>query len=394
MEEWQEPKYKNFNDLNLKELLNKRGISNVEENTNLFDQLKKEIKRNETKYMYESIVKAIKRIVYSIDNCENITVYGDYDVDGICSTSIIVQFLRKLKKSLNNQIKISYNIPDRLLEGYGLNMNSIKNMIKYKTKLLITVDCGTLSFDEIDYANNNGIDVIVIDHHKTDTNILPKALSIINPFCYNEETCFTDLCAAGLTYVFIMYLYEYLQEIKNIKLDISDLLDLVGFATIADMVPILEINRLFIKLGIKQIKKKKRIGILSLCNKLNINIKYITEKDIAFNIAPCINAIGRLGNAKEGILLLLSYDVLKLDKLSEKVIQMNETRKKIEYDIILEAKNMIIKNNTYLDPIIVVYNNGLLLISLPLPLGLALWYGPKRAHYGWFFFPRGPTWSF
>lgn len=357
MKEWKEPKYNVFNDLNLKDLLNKRGILNIEEeNINLFDQLKKEIKKNKTRYIYESIIKGVKRIIYAIDNNENITVFGDYDVDGICSTSIIVQFLRNLKKCLNNKIKVSYDIPDRLLEGYGLNMNSIKKMIKYKTKLLITVDCGTLSFDEINYANNNGIDVIVIDHHKAEIDILPNALTIINPFCYNEKSCFTELCAAGLSFMFIMYLYEYLHEIKNIKLDISNLLDLVTFATIADMVPILEINRLFIKLGIKQIKKKKRIGILTLCNKLNINIEYITEKEIGFGIAPCINAIGRLGNAKDGILLLLSYDFLKLDKLSEKIIQMNEKRKKLEYNIVLEAKNMIIKNNTYLDPIIVIYN--------------------------------------
>lgn len=358
MKEWENPKYNVFNESNLKELLINRGLLNIDDNRNLFEQLKNEIKKNQTKCIYDSIIKGVERFIYAIDNYENITVFGDYDVDGICSTSIIVQFLRNLKKYSSKKIKISYDIPDRLSEGYGLNMNSVKKMVKYKTKLLITVDCGTLSFDEIDYASNNGIDVIVIDHHKAEIDILPNALSIINPFCYSEQTCLKELCAAGLSFIFIMYLNEYLCKNKKVNLNISKLLDLVCFATIADMVPIMNINRLFIKSGITQIKKKERIGISQLCNKLKIDINYINEKDIAFSIAPCINAIGRLGNAKDALSLLLSYDILKSDKLAEKLIEMNQNRKSIEYNIVFEAKNMIIKNNTYLDPIVVVYNKN------------------------------------
>lgn len=143
MKEWENPKYNVFNESNLKELLINRGLLNIDDNRNLFEQLKNEIKKNLTKCIYNSIIKGVDRIIYAIDNYENITVFGDYDVDGICSTSIIVQFLRNLKKYSSKKIKISYDIPDRLSEGYGLNINSVKKMVKYKTNLLITVDCGT-----------------------------------------------------------------------------------------------------------------------------------------------------------------------------------------------------------------------------------------------------------
>jgi len=194
-----------------------------------------------------------------------------------------------------------------LKEGYGLNMNSIKKLIKYKTKVLITVDCGTMSFNEIKFANDNGIDVIIIDHHKSSMIKLPEAFSIINPFCYFEETDYKNLCAAGLTFIFILYLDEEIKKRRKYQnYNIVNLLDLVSLATIADMVPLLNINRLIIKLGIEQLKKNKRLGIVSLCKQAKINIEYITEKDIAFNIAPCINAMGRIDNPKNALLLLLS----------------------------------------------------------------------------------------
>src|SRR5882672_7944811 len=190
--EWENAEFSEFNQKNLSKLFDKRGISIIE-NNNLLEQLIFSIKSNITNSIYKSIYKSIKRIIEAIDNNVNITIFGDYDVDGICSVSILLHYLRKINA------KVSYDIPDRLTEGYGLNMNSIKKLIKYKTKVLITVDCGTMSFNEINFANDNGIDVIVIDHHKSSMIKHPEAFSIINPFCYPEETNYNFLCAAGFT---------------------------------------------------------------------------------------------------------------------------------------------------------------------------------------------------
>lgn len=347
---WENVDFDIFNKENLNILFNKRGISKINKN-NLLDQLIFSIKSNITDSIYNSISKSINRIIEAIDNNVNITIFGDYDVDGICSVSILLYYLR------NINAKVSYDIPDRLTEGYGLNMNSIKKMIKFKTKILITVDCGTLSFNEIKYANDNGIDVIVIDHHKSSMVEHPKAFSIINPFCYSEETIYKNLCAAGLTFIFILYLDNEIKKNKKIqKYDIMDLLDLVSLATVADMVPMVNINRLIIKLGIEKIKKNKRLGIISLCKQININIDYITEKDISFNIAPCINAMGRIENPKTALSLLLSYYEKKANILSKKLIETNNKRKKIEYETLIDAEQIIIKNNLLSDPIIVVYN--------------------------------------
>jgi single-stranded-DNA-specific exonuclease len=348
---WENAEFDTFNKENLNVLFSERGISKINKN-NLLEQLIFSIKSNITDSIYNSISKSIKKIIEAIDNNVNITIFGDYDVDGICSVSILLYYLRKVNA------KVSYDIPDRLTEGYGLNMDSIKRMIKYKTKLLITVDCGTLSFDEIKYANNNNIDVIVIDHHKSSTLKHPSAFSIINPFCYSEETIYKNLCAAGLTFIFILYLDNEISKTKKIyqKYDIVDLLDLVSLATIADMVPVVNINRLIIKLGIEKIKKNKRLGIISLCKQININIDYITEKDISFNIAPCINAMGRIENPKTALSLLLSHYEKKANLLSEKLIETNNKRKEIEYETLIDAEQLIIKNNLLLDPIIVVYN--------------------------------------
>lgn len=348
MIDWDNLIYEEFNKNNLEKLYYDIFKINNINLYKLLELLKNVIFDNKM----ENMDKALNRTIDAIYKKENITIYGDYDVDGICSTSIIVEFLRKINA------KVSYYIPDRITEGYGLTINSIKELCKFKTKLLITVDCGTLSIDEINYANQKGIDVIIIDHHKTENKIHPKALAILNPFCYNykNEEIYKSLCACGLSFIFIFNLYNLLPKDYNIK--IESFLDLTMLATVADMMPMTYINRLIVSIGLKIIMYRPRICFKSLYNKSFLNLKYINEKDIAFNIAPKINSTGRIDDAKIALNWLLSNNKENVDKLTDKLIELNKSRQDIQYKIFLEADECIKYKSLYNDPIIIVYNKN------------------------------------
>lgn len=352
MIDWDNLIYEEFNKDNLKNLYSDIFKLNNINLYNLLELLKNIINTNKM----ENMNKALNRTIKSIYKKENITIYGDYDVDGICSTSIIVEFLRKVNA------KVSYYIPDRISEGYGLSINSIKELCKFKTKLLITVDCGTLSIDEINYANQKGIDVIIIDHHKTENKIHPKAFAILNPFCYNyeNEEIYKNLCACGLSFVFIFNLYNLLLKDDNIKvynIKIESFLDLTMLATIADIMPMTYINRLIISIGIKILKYRTRVCFKNLCDKSFLNLKYINEKDIAFNIIPKINSTGRIDDAKVALNWLLSNNKENVEKLTNKLIELNKNRQDIQYKVFLEADKCIKDKKLYNNSIIVVYNN-------------------------------------
>ena len=207
--------------------------------------------------------KTTLRLLSAINNNEKIGIFGDYDVDGASSTALLGKYF--------SELKLSYEIyiPDRKKEGYGPSIKSFKGLIKNGVKVIFTVDCGTLSFEAINFAKDNNIDVIVLDHHQSEIN-LPKAFSVVNPNRLDDRSNLQYLCAAGVTFMFLISLNRELRinewfKKNNInEPDLIHYLDLVSLATVCDVVPLVGLNRAIVKQGLKILKYKKNLGLKTL----------------------------------------------------------------------------------------------------------------------------------
>lgn len=265
--------------------------------------------------------KAIKRIIEAINNNETITIIGDYDVDGICSTTIL--FL-----TLSNIVNVHYIIPDRFKNGYGIKNELIDIAKENNTNLIITVDNGIKAHEQVKYANSLNIDVIVTDHHAFENDILPTEITI-NPQIDNNYP-FKEICGCMVTYKLCLALIYEL----NLDIDLIDkLLEFVCLATIADVMPLINENRVYVKEGLDLLSKgSKNLGLRELLNQLQIS--NVTSNDIAFYIAPCINAAGRLDSPNIVMDLFLSDDIKECERLTVKLIDLNNKRKEIQKDIL------------------------------------------------------------
>ena len=294
--------------------------------------------------------KAVARTILAIEKKENIGIFGDYDVDGASSTALLSKFFF----SINLQNK--FYIPDRNKEGYGPSKLGFDKLIGENCKLIFTVDCGTLSFDIIDYASKKQTDVIILDHHQSEMN-LPKAYAIVNPNRLDESSSLNHLCAAGVTFMFLIALNAELKKNKFyeknnlIEPNLLDYLDLVALGTICDVVSLTGINRAIVKQGLKIINKRKNLGLktmLDLCKP----ISDITVRDVGYTIGPRINAGGRIGKSSDGAELLLSENPETAFRLAKDLNQYNLERQMLEKQLIeivdTEAKK--IKD----DPILVL----------------------------------------
>ena len=207
--------------------------------------------------------KTTSRTIAAINKKEKIGIFGDYDVDGATSTALLGKYFTELK------LTYEIYIPDRKKEGYGPSIESFKELIQKGVKIIFTVDCGTLSFDAIDYAKKKKIDVIVLDHHQSEIN-LPKALSIVNPNRLDDKSDLQYLCAAGVTFMFLVSMNRELRltnlfEKKDIKEpNLIEYLDLVSLGTVCDVVPLIGLNRAIVKQGLKILKLKKNLGLKTL----------------------------------------------------------------------------------------------------------------------------------
>jgi len=265
-----------------------------------------------------------------IDSKNMIAIYGDYDADGVTSTAQLLRFLRD--KNPNNK----YFIPHREEEGYGLNKKILKKIINQGTKLLITVDCGITNNDEIAYVKENGVDVIVIDHHNKDKE-LPKADYIINPKIFDENSYFANLCGSGLTFKFIEYMIS--KYYSNDK--INQYIQLSAIGTIADIVKLRGENRIIVRKGLKLINSQPITGINSIIKSLNKLT--IDSGDISFKIAPMINSSGRMDHANNAVELMITKDEKKANMLASQLKDFNESRKDVEKDILKYAGEYIKK---------------------------------------------------
>ena len=278
--------------------------------------------------------KACERILVALKNNEKIAIFGDYDVDGSTSTSCLIKYFNLLG------VEVVYHIPDRFTEGYGPNKEAFQKFIDQDINIIFTLDCGTLAYNEIKFAKDNNIDVIVIDHHQPEIN-LPEAYAMINPNRLDDTTNLGYLAAVGVTFMFIVGLNRKLRESKwfdNIlkEPNIISLLDMVSLGTICDVVPLVGINRLLVQKGLEVFSKKPNIGLTALIDKANINNK-ISTYDLGFKLGPRINAGGRLGKSKHGTELLTCEDEAKAADIATELDNFNKERQTIEAHILKTA---------------------------------------------------------
>lgn len=255
--------------------------------------------------------KAVERIEQALANDEQITVYGDYDADGITSTSLMYETL------LTVGAKVNYYVPDRFKDGYGPNVEAYQRLIKAGTQLLITVDNGVSGKEAIDYAKSKGVDVVITDHHELPDQ-LPDAYAIVHPHYPGDEYVGGDLSGVGVAF---KVAWQLLEEFP------PELLDLVAIGEIADVVDVSGENRALISAGIQQLRTGARAGIHELVKLAGINESQLSDEDIGFQIAPRLNALGRIANANDGVELLTTPDPDRAIKLAKHVDDTNQKRR-------------------------------------------------------------------
>lgn len=289
---------------------------------------------------------AINRIIEAMNNNEKIMIYGDYDVDGITSISVLQKFLKE------REVTVSSYIPNRLEEGYGLNKNAIKGIYDKGYRLMITVDCGISAIEEIEYANSLGITTIITDHHEP-LEELPKALAVIDAKRKDNKYPFNQLAGVGVVFKVIQAL--------GIKLGLDEkeylkYLDLVCVGTISDIVPLVDENRVIAKLGLKLVNVTKNLGLRCLLE--SAGYKTIDSNTVSFGIAPRVNACGRMGHENEALDIFLSDDIDEVKKLSDKLNEYNRTRQETEKNIVKEALELIETNKENEKSAIVLGHKG------------------------------------
>ena len=328
---------------------------------------------------------AIERTYKSIIKSELMGIFGDYDVDGASSTALLARYFLSINQ------KIQTYIPNRQTEGYGPNNLGFNNLISNGAKIIFTVDCGTLSFGPINFAQKLNVDVIVLDHHQSDVK-LPEACAIVNPNRYDDTSELNYLCAAGVCFVFLVALNKKLRDenwFKNNNINepnILNFLDLVSLATVCDVVPLIGLNRAIVKQGLKIIKKRSNLGLKTLYDLCNIESQPTTF-DLGFRLGPRINAGGRVGKASHGAELLISNDPKKTYQIALDLDKSNKERQAIELmlseQINLEVKNyhnhpvLVMSGNNWHEGIIGIvasrikekYNKPTILISLKQNIG-------------------------
>ena len=272
---------------------------------------------------------AVNRIIKAIENKENITIYGDYDVDGITSITVLKSFLNDIGVETNTYI------PNRLIEGYGLNKEAIDKISKKGCNLMITVDCGISAIEEIEYANSLGIETIITDHHEAG-NEIPKAIAVIDNKRKDSKYPFRELAGVGVVFKLIQAIGITLKLKEESYLNY---LDIVCIGTISDIVPLVDENRVIAKLGLLLVAQTKNIGLRSIINSSGYN--KIDSNTISFGVAPRINACGRMGKAEEALELFLSKDKNEVNELTNKLNEHNRKRQETEKAIFENALEKI-----------------------------------------------------
>lgn len=281
-------------------------------------------------FLIPDMEQAVERLHRAVTTHEPICFYGDYDVDGITATSLYLSFFRELGATARAYV------PHRLREGYGLNAGAVQRLHDEGVSLLVTSDCGTTAHQEVTLAARLGMDVIVTDHHQTDEQ-MPPAVAVLNPHRTEARYPFRGLCSAALAYKVAQ---AYQLRYGEAGLPMESLLDLVALATVADVVPLQDENRGFVREGLAQLSRGARCGVRALKQVAGV-MRDCTAETVAFKLAPRINAAGRLDDAMLGVRLLTTESPAEAQRLADQLEQLNRERQKIEAEIMAEALTLL-----------------------------------------------------
>ncbi len=322
------------------ELLEKRGICGQAE---IEEFLSEKPQKTYDPFLLPDMEAGVDFLLQAIHEKRKICIYGDYDADGITSVSILMEFLQTLTENLE------YYIPSRFDEGYGLNAGAIREIRKKGADVLITVDCGSVSYEEVELAKELGMQVLVTDHHSI-TDVQADCL-LINP---KRKDCwypFRDLAGCGVAFK----LAQALQRRTGLpKSALNRTLDLVAVGTIADVVPLLDENRTLVKHGLRIVSSGIRPGLRGLIEGISLHRESIRAEQIAFGVAPHLNAAGRIEDAKIAVRLMLEKNVSELRKAVEQLILYNQQRKKLQ-DEAFEQCSLIIEEHLKERKFLVIY---------------------------------------
>ncbi len=317
------------------QILLNRGISNPDEARRFLSPTLSDLPDPLT---MKDMDKAVNRIVQALRKGEKITLFGDYDVDGTTATALLYLFLN------NAGGQVDFFLPHRVKEGYGLNLEALKNIRSSGTQLLISVDCGISNREEIHWAKENGLEVIVTDHHEVPEE-LPLALAVLNP---KQKDCpypFKGLAGVGVAFNLVISLRILLRREGFFKdgngPNLKEYLDLVALGTVSDVVPLTGVNRILVKYGLRELSQSNRAGIIALKEVSGMEAGPVDTTGINFRLAPRINAAGRLEDAREVVHLLTTKDPAQARRIAAHLNELNSLRQRIEEKILMEAKEML-----------------------------------------------------
>lgn len=311
----------------IREILRKRGIA---EEADILEFLSEKPKLTYDPFLLKNLEAGVDFLLSSIKKNKKICIYGDYDADGVTSISLLMEVLSYLTDNL------TYYIPSRFDEGYGLNKDAIDLIRAQGAELIVTVDCGSVSFEEVEYGKSVGIDFIVTDHHNI--NDRPADCILINP---KQEGCpypFKHLAGCGVAFKLAQGIQRKAGLPKSV---LNGVLDLVAIATIGDIVPLIDENRTLTKYGMGIINSGRRPGLSGLIREVGLTMNKIKSENIAYIIVPHLNAAGRLLDAKIGVELLISKDEKKIAENVELLIQNNRERKKVQEEAFRKCREVI-----------------------------------------------------
>ena len=293
-------------------------------------------------YLMPDMEQAVDRILMAIDKKEKVIIYGDYDVDGITSITVIKKFLKE------RGLDVGYYIPNRLDEGYGLNKEAVEKIANEGYTLIITVDCGISGIEEIKYAYEKGMEVIVTDHHKP-LEELPKCVAVIDCKRKDNKYPFKNLAGCGVVFKLTQAIS---QKLNLDEKEYLKYLDIVCVGTISDIVPLVDENRVIAKLGLKLVEQTRNPGLKALL--VASGYKEVNSNTVSFGIAPRINACGRMGKEEEALKLFLTENIVEAGNITDKLNKYNRERQEIEKRIFEEALSKIEKQHLDQNNVIVV----------------------------------------
>lgn len=330
-------------------LLCARGITDLEEAHRF---LHPKLEHLSDPFLLPDAKPAVERVVKALRHNERICLYGDYDADGVTSVAILSNFLSRLG------ISPEIYIPERQ-EGYGLHVHAVEKLSQAGVSLLICLDCGSSSIEEIEYARQQGIDVVVIDHHEPPAR-LPSPVALVNPKRADSRFPTRDLAACGVTFFFVLALRRILhnRNLLNHRINLKEELDLVTVGSMGDMVPLVKDNRIMVKFGMETMRKNPRPWLKAFFSEKIIYRNTADEYILNFVIVPRINAAGRISDPQRAFAFLTSVDDTKARALLLELNQMNRERQKIEEDIVREITNDLEREGLNGRKSIVLYNEG------------------------------------